>query len=107
MPFFTVGINSPLIRGNCLTVQGISCTYGVPDCGQHGTLTAPCSCVCASGWATNPNQDFSNYVYCNVTSTALNASLNLSPGEIACVSSCTKSQGCACKCTAVDISPPA
>jgi hypothetical protein len=55
-------------------VQTISCNFGTPDCGAHGTLTPPCSCVCDSGWATDANQDFSNYKYCNVTTAALQGS---------------------------------
>lgn len=47
-------------------MKGVSCAFGVPDCGQHGSLAAPCSCVCDFGWTTNTNQDFSNYTYCSI-----------------------------------------
>lgn len=48
-------------------------------CGAHGTLASNastpslslCSCVCASGWATSPNQDLFNPVFCGVTTATL------------------------------------
>lgn len=52
----------------------ISCNFGQPDCGTHGLLTEPCSCICNDGWATDPNQDFSDYHYCNITTSALEKS---------------------------------
>lgn len=53
------------------SIQTISCNFGILDCGVHGLLTPPCSCVCDAGWSTDANQDFSNYKYCNVTTAAL------------------------------------
>lgn len=51
--------------GACSRAAGVNCT-----CGSHGTLVTSsagaCSCVCDSGWATNPNQDLFAPVYCGM-----------------------------------------
>lgn len=47
-------------------LQGISCSFGYPNCGTHGTLTAPCSCTCATGYTTAAQQDLASYKYCTI-----------------------------------------
>jgi hypothetical protein len=58
--------------GPCSRASGANCT-----CGAHGTLATSafgaCSCVCDSGWATNPDQDLFAPVYCGMQATTVAA----------------------------------
>lgn len=53
----------------CCLVQ---CSFGAPDCGSHGTVTATCTCTCDNGWTTYAEQDLADYKYCTVATASTN-----------------------------------
>lgn len=52
-----------------------------PVCGAHGTINAACGCDCQSGWASVPNQDPTNTVYCAATEAAVNEQISAAQGN--------------------------
>ena len=37
------------------------------DCGTHGSLDEDCECACSEGWTTEPFQNATDVLYCNMS----------------------------------------